>query len=175
LSWQVQSLKEQRELLRRRKDEMTIKSPIAGRIITWDARRVLQNRPVETGQVLLTVAAENSDYEIKLYMPERRARHLTRARDAIKARNPDDDLRVDYILMTEPGRKYYGTISEVSDTTEAHEEHGNVVPIRITPDEKITTGRPGATVTADVHCGKAPLGWSLLHEAWEWLEANLFF
>ena len=43
------------------------------------------------------------------------------------------------------------------------------------PDEQITSGRPGATVTADVHCGTAPLGWTLLHEAWEWLEANLFF
>jgi hypothetical protein len=174
-SLQVASLEQQRDLWLERQADLTIKSPIAGRVITWDAKRLLQNRPVDTGQVLLTVAAENSEYEIKLYMPERRARHLTRARDALKARNPDDELEVDYILMTEPGRTYYGTIAEVSDTTEAHEEHGNVVPIRIIPDEKITAGRPGATVTADVHCGTAPLGWTLLHEAWEWLEANLFF
>jgi multidrug efflux pump subunit AcrA (membrane-fusion protein) len=172
---QVESYKEQLNLLRAREERLTVKSPIAGRVITWDARKLLQNRPVETGQVLLTVAADNSDYEIKLYMPERRARHMARARERLQAKHPDRDLEVDYILMTEPGRTYYGRVIEVGDTTESHEEHGNYVPVRVKPDEAIATSRPGATVTADVHCGTAPLGWTLLHEAWEWLEANLFF
>jgi hypothetical protein len=35
--------------------------------------------------------------------------------------------------------------------------------------------RPGASVTADVHCGRTVLGWALFHEAWEWLEANALF
>ncbi|MEX2174658.1 MAG: HlyD family efflux transporter periplasmic adaptor subunit [Pirellulaceae bacterium] len=172
---QFDSYSEQLDLLKQRAEQLVVRSPIAGRVITWDARRLLQNRPVETGQVLMTVAAADSGYEIKLHMPERRARHLARARAALKKEHPEQDLKVDYILMTEPGRTYTGTIIEVADATEPHEEHGNVVPIRVKPDEAIATGRPGATVTADVPCGTAPLGWSLLHEAWEWLEANLFF
>jgi multidrug efflux pump subunit AcrA (membrane-fusion protein) len=172
---QVESLREQLQLLQEREKELIVKSPIAGKVITWDAEKLLQNRPVDTGQVLMTVAAENAQYEIKLYLPERRARHLTAFREQLKAKNPDADLAVDYILMTEPGRTYTGTVLEVGATTESHEEHGNIVPVRIKPDQPITTGRPGATVTVDVHCGKAPLGWTLLHEAWEWLEANLFF
>ena len=171
----VDYARRQLKVLEQRKEELTVRSPIAGRVITWDAKRLLQNRPVDTGQVLMTVAAEDSDYEIKLFLPERRARHLTAARDRLKAKNPNEDLAVDYILMTEPGRTYYGTVLEVGGTTESHEEHGNIVPVRIKPDEPIKTGRPGATVTADVHCGTAPLGWTLLHEAWEWLEANVFF
>ncbi len=175
LKIQVESYREQLELLKSREARLTVRSPIPGRVITWDAKKMLENRPVETGQVLLTVAAENSDYEIKLYMPERRARHLQRARDALQAKQPDADLKVDYILMTEPGRTYYGEVIEVGDTTESHEEHGNYVPVRVKPDDSIAAGRPGATVTADVHCGTAPLGWTLLHEAWEWLEGNVFF
>jgi multidrug efflux pump subunit AcrA (membrane-fusion protein) len=175
LQIQVDSLRQQLKLLEERREQLTVKSPIAGRVITWDARRLLQNRPVETGQVLVTVAAENSEYEIKLYMPERKIKHLTSARNRLKEKHPDEDLEVDFILMTEPGRTHYGKIVEVGDATESHEEQGNIVPIRVRPNEKITTSRPGATVTADVHCGTAPLGWSLLHEAWEWLEANLFF
>jgi len=77
--------------------------------------------------------------------------------------------------MTETGRKHYGTVVEVGDSTESHEEHGNIVPIRIRPDEQIKNARPGATATVKVNCGKAPMGWAFLHEAWEWLEANAFF
>ena len=172
---QVDSLREQLALLRKREDQLTVKSPIAGRVITWDAKRVLQNRPVETGQVLLTVAAKDSDYEVELFMPERRARHLTKARDELKAAHPDQDLAVDFILLTDPGHTRTGKIVQVMDSTEPHEEQGNVVRVRVKPDQPILMGRPGATVTADVHCGWAPLGWSLLHEAWEWLEANAFF
>jgi multidrug efflux pump subunit AcrA (membrane-fusion protein) len=172
---QIASLREQLGLLTKREEQLTVKSPIAGRVITWEAKKVLQNRPVETGQVLMTVAAKDSEYEIELFMPERRAKHLTSARDKVKADDPTQDLDVDFILMTDPGRTRTGKIVEVMDATEPHEEQGNVVRVRVKPNEPILTGRPGATVTADVHCGWAPLGWSLLHEAWEWLEANLFF
>jgi multidrug efflux pump subunit AcrA (membrane-fusion protein) len=172
---QVNSLRQQLALLAKREDQLTVKSPIAGRVITWEAKKVLQNRPVETGQVLMTVAAKDSDYEIELFMPERRARHLAIARDKVKAQNPDAELDVDFILLTDPGHTRTGKIVEVMGATESHEEQGNVVRVRVKPDEPIVSGRPGATVTADVHCGWAPLGWSLLHEAWEWLEANVFF
>ena len=171
----VEFKKEQVRLLNARQEQLKVRAPIAGKVITWDAKQLLRNRPVETGQVLLTVAAADSDYEIKLFMPEKRSQKVAGHRAAIKAADPNAELKVEYILMTEPGRTYYGKVSEVSDTTESHDEHGNVVPIRVTPDEKITAGRPGAAVSAYVHCGRRPLGWCLLHEAWEWLEANLFF
>ena len=166
---------EQVDLLNARQQQLQVVAPIDGRVITWDAKRLLQNRPVETGQVLMTVAAADSDYEIKLFMPEKRSQKVAAHRDALKADDPNSELVVEYILMTEPGKTYYGKVTEVSDTTEAHEEHGNVVPVRVAPDEKIVAGRPGATVSAYVHCGRRPLGWCMLHEAWEWLEANLFF
>jgi hypothetical protein len=169
------SLREQLQLLKTRQEQLNVKAPISGRVITWDVKRTLQNRPVETGQALLTIAAADSDYEVELYMPERRASHMTSARDSVKERDPEADLRVDYILMTDPGKTHYGTIAHIQDATELHEEHGNVVRIRVKPDQQFVGARPGAAVTADVHCGKAPLGWCLLHEAWEWLEANAFF
>ena len=171
----VRNQQEIMDRLKARQQELVVRSPIAGRVITWDARRLLQNRPVETGQVLLTVAAADSDYDIKLFMPERRSQKVAANRDAMKAGDATAEPKVEYILMTEPGKTYYGKIAEISDTTEAHEEHGNIVPIRIAPDEKITAGRPGASVSAYVHCGHRPLGWCMLHEAWEWLEANWFF
>jgi multidrug efflux pump subunit AcrA (membrane-fusion protein) len=169
---QVKSLGEQMELVNKRVEELVVKSPIAGKIITWDAKKQLQNRPVETGQVLLTVAAADTDYEVELYMPERRIGHLHRARDNIQDKDPSKDLEVDFISMTDPGVNHTGHVLKVNPTAEPHEEHGNMVRIRVQPDEALVNPRPGATVTANVHCGRAPFLWAKLHEAWEWLEAS---
>ena len=165
------------DILREREAALTVRSPIAGRIVTWDVKRTLERRPVGVGQVLMTVAAEGTDYEVELYMPERRVKHLTAYRNRVKERDPSADLDVDFILMTDPGVYYKGKIAEVNPAAEPHEEHGNMVRIKVMPDASnpIKSPRPGTTVTADVHCGKAPFIYSMLHEAWEWLEANVLF
>jgi len=169
---EVESLAKQLELQNKLIEKLTVRSPIRGRIITWDVKRQLQNRPVEMGQVLLTVAAEDTDYEVELYMPERRIGHLHKARDALKAQDPSADLAVHFVSMTDPGVSHRGRIVHVNPTAETHEEHGNMVRIRVRPDQPLTQPRPGATVTAKVHCGHAPWLWCRLHEAWEWLQTS---
>jgi multidrug efflux pump subunit AcrA (membrane-fusion protein) len=165
------------KILMKRQDALTLRSPIAGRIVTWDVKRTLERRPVGVGQVLITVAAEGTDYEVELYMPERRVKHLTAYRNQVKERDPSADLDVDFILMTDPGVYYKGKIVEVNPAAEPDQEHGNMVRIKVMPDpaNPVNNPRPGTTVTADVHCGKAPFIYSMLHEAWEWLEANVLF
>jgi hypothetical protein len=131
---------------------------------------------VETGQALLTIAADATDYEVELYMPERRIGHLHRWRDALKEKNPSDDVKVDFISMTEPGTTHAGRIIQVNPMAESHEEHGNMIRVRVQPEGELRNPRPGTTVTANVHCGKASFLWAKLHEAWEWLETSpLFF
>ena len=167
--------KQELAILHEREDALTIRSPIAGRIVSWDVKRSLERRPVGVGQMLMTVAAEDTDYEIELYMPERKVKHLTSYRNQIKEQDPTADLDVDFILMTDPGVYYQGKVVEVNPAAEPHEEHGNMVRIKVQPDKPVLHPRPGTTVTADVHCGKAPFIYSMLHEAWEWLEANVLF
>jgi multidrug efflux pump subunit AcrA (membrane-fusion protein) len=171
----IKSLDEQLKLIDERRDKLTIKSPIAGRVMTWDAKKLLQNRPVETGQVLMTIAAAGTDHEVELYMPERRVEHMQRARDKAQKKNPQADLDVDFIVMTDPGVSHSGKVIQVNPTAEPHDEHGNMVRVRVKPDKPLTSPRPGATVTANVHCGRASFLWAKLHEAWEWVEANVLF
>jgi biotin carboxyl carrier protein len=171
---QVKYAEEQLRLIKERVEKLTIKSPIAGQVITWDVKKQLQNRPVETGQVLLTIAAADTDYEVELKMPERRIGHLHRYRDRVKSADSNNDLKVDFISMYNPGVKHHGQVIQVNPTAEPDEEHGNMVRIRVQPDEKLLNPRPGATVTANVHCGRAPWLWAKLHEAYEWLQAAWF-
>jgi biotin carboxyl carrier protein len=166
----VAALEKQFVLINKRIEELKVRSPIDGTIITWNVKKELQNRPVETGQVLMTIAAEGTDYEVELYMPERRVGHLHRALEKVKTEAPG--LGVDFISMTDPGVWHTGRVAQVNPTAEPHEEHGNMVRIRVQPDSPIVNARAGATVTANVHCGRAPWLWAKLHEAWEWLEAS---
>jgi multidrug efflux pump subunit AcrA (membrane-fusion protein) len=173
----IRALKQQLDHLTEQKEKLTIRSPITGEVMTWDAKKLLQNRPVETGQVLLTIAASDTAYEVELYMPERRIEHIRRARwisEKVRGIEPTD-LEVDFIAMMDPGVNHHGKVVHVNPTAEPHEEHGNIIRIRVKPDTEIKNARPGATVTADVHCGKSSFLWAKLHEAWEWVEANVLF
>jgi multidrug resistance efflux pump len=173
---EVEGLEKQLELLNERQEKLTVRSPIKGKIITWDAKRQLENRPVETGQVLFTVAAENTDWEVELYMPERRVNHIARYRAEVKKNNPTQDLSVNYVLMTQPGQNHKGVVTDVHWTAEPHEQQGHMVRIRVKPlDDVSKTARPGASVKAHVNCGTTNMGWAFLHEAWEWVQANVFF
>jgi multidrug efflux pump subunit AcrA (membrane-fusion protein) len=171
---QVKSYSQQLTLVNERVDKLTIKSPISGQVITWDVKKQLQNRPVETGQVLLTIAAADTDYEVDLYMPERRIGHLHRARDRVKNRDADADLNVDFVSLYDPGVVHKGRVIQVNPTAEPHEEHGNMIRVRVQPEDKLVNPRPGASVTANVHCGRAPWLWTKLHEAYEWLQTAWF-
>lgn len=175
VSVQVTSLKKRLDILKGRQESLTVRSPIAGRVVTWDAKKNLLGRPVGIGQSLLTVAANDTDWELELQMPERRVKHLVSYREKLKRQDPTADLKVDYILMTDPGTYHQGIVMDVHGTAEPNEEKGNMVRIKVKTLDKVDNPRPGATVTADVHCGKAPLVVSVLHEAWEWIEANILF
>lgn len=172
---QVEGLKTELDLLEKRNQDLTILAPTTGSVITWDAKRTLTNRPVETGQALLTVAAADTPYEVELFMPERRVKHLEEFRIDLKKKSPADDLVVDYILMTEPGAFHSGVLRDVHRTAELHAEHGQMVRLRVELTDKVENPRPGTTVTAKVKCGRTNLAWAYLYEAWEWFEANVLF
>ncbi len=170
----VENLQKRQDILSEQEEKMTVKSPIAGRVITWDVKKILANRPVGVGQVLMTVAAEETDYEVELYMPERRIKHLASYRSRMQKEKPGQDLSVDYILMTDPGVSHRGEVIDVHGSAEANEEHGNMVRIRVKTLEPVKNPRPGATVTANVHCGRASFLYCKLHEAVEWVQGTLF-
>ncbi len=177
LQTQVDSITSEVQSLREKLSHLEVRSPIDGKVITWDVRKQLDNRPVETGQVLLTVADESKGWNLELFMRQTRIGHVNRYRAQVKKADPQDDLKVQYILLSDPGYKHKGKVFEIDDTSQSHEQEGHVVRIKVGDlDQSELQGvRAGTTVKADVNCGKAPLGWALFHEAWEFLEANVFF
>jgi hypothetical protein len=88
----------------------------------------------------------------------------------------DDQLKVSYILATEPGRTLYGTVKEIQHSAEVRGDEGNTVLIKVAINkEDLPELRPGATVTAKVYCGRRPLGYVLLNDLISFIQSRIIF
>ncbi|NBP88857.1 MAG: HlyD family secretion protein [Planctomycetia bacterium] len=129
-------------------------------IVTWQVRDRLLFRPVERGQVLMSVADKTGEWELEIHMPDDRLGHINRA--LADAQAEGRKLEVDYIVATDPGTRHYGTVEEIHEQAEVRGEQGNTVLVQITIDpsnhEKEELGA-GATVTARVNCGPHAMGY----------------
>ncbi len=159
----LNSLERQLELLEQKRDKLKVVSPIDGEVITWDVEKELYLRPVKVGDLALTVANPKSEWELVLLMPDKRMIHFNRAQEEM-----GDDLPVSYILATDPNTRHYGKVKEVDRKAELDQEEGHVVKVRASIEKtKLADPRPGATVIADVYCGRRPVGYTMFYQAYE--------
>jgi hypothetical protein len=173
---EVRSFDTQLELYRDKKRSLQVKSPIDGVVVTWQVRDRLLLRPVEKGQVLLSVADKTGPWELEVHMPDDRLGHVNRA--AAEAQKAGRELRVDYVLATDPGTRHTGSVKEIHEQAEVHGEEGNTVLVRVTIDperhEKEELGA-GASVTARIFCGKRSLGYVWFHDVLSFIQTRVLF
>ncbi len=85
-------------------------------------------------------------------------------------------LKVSYILAMEPGTTRYGTVKEIHRSAEVRGDEGNTVLIKVAIDKaELPQLRPGATVTAQVYCGRRCLGYVLLHDVIAFIQTKILF
>jgi len=173
---------EELKILEKRKTDLRRLSPIRGTVTTWDVKKVLNARPVVTGQVLMTIADPDGPWEIEVLMPEKRMRYLDYAfqNESKKDSEGNDYLDVEIILMTAPENKYMGKLYPpgIGRRAELDPEDGAVVKLRCKPNDDALlqiSRRPGARVMADVKCGKRSVAFICFYEVVEWVRANVLF
>ncbi len=172
------SLKAQQKLLVRQMEDLEVRSPITGQVVTWKTYNQLISRPVERGQVLMQLANTDGQWHLELQMPEDRMGFIGRARNQAKTQDPAADLVVEYVLMTDPGKTHYGRIKEIHPSAELHGEAGNTVLIKVAVDKSDFQPeqlRPGATVKAKVLCGRRAVGFVWFHDLIAWLQQVWFY
>lgn len=163
------------ELLNEKKARMEIRSPIAGVVVTsWDQIENLLQRPVKRGDVLMHVADPTQDWELEVLMPEDRMGHIVQAQKDLSK-----DLKVEYVLATDPDNQRYGAIREIHYAAEVRGDEGNTVKISVAIDKQDLVEadllRPGATVTARVYCGRRSVGYVLFHDLLAWIQTRILF
>ncbi len=173
-------------------EQLIIRSPIDGQVmLAWDVERSLERRRVEPGQIIMEIADLSKEWELQLFMLEGRMRHITEASAAAQTANRE--LDVTYILETDPGIDFEGTVRYIDDVTRIHGDQGPTVLMRIEIDKlKLIGGdlgedtpatvsnergalRPGATVKAKVDCGPCSLSYRWFHEVGAWVQRNVMF
>jgi hypothetical protein len=175
LSQRLDSLRKQREHLEKKREELVITSPITGRLVTWDVEVGLINRTVQPGEVLMSVADPTKQWQLELQMPEDRMGHIINAQKEL-----GDDLPVEFILATDPGMTFEGTVKEMHLAAEVRGEEGNTVliKVRIDKQELLQHGvslRPGATVTGKVYCGRRAIGYVWFHDLIAFIQSRILF
>ncbi len=172
----VKSLREQLELLAAKQEKLQVRSPIDGRVVTWNVEeRLGGGRPVNRGEQLLEVADPTSDWELEIMMPESRMGHIAKAwTDA------DGQLPVTFFLALNPKEKLEGKVREIHRSAEVRGEEGNTVLVRVSFDqsrlrEVVEEPKIGATATAAVHCGQRAIGYVWLHDLIDFVRAKILF
>jgi hypothetical protein len=86
------------------------------------------------------------------------------------------DETVTFILATDPATKLKGRITEITKSAEIHGDEGNTVLIKVAIDKsQIKDLQAGATVTAQVRCGRRPLGYVWFHEIVSFIQSKILF
>ncbi len=165
------SFNDQLKLLEYKQKQLTITSPVDGQITTWDVHNLLIMRPVQLGQLMMTVEEPAGDWELEVTMGEDRMGFINDALSKF-----DGKLTVKYITATNPGVTHIGTVKEIHQTAEVRGEEGNTVLLRVAIDkDDVPDRRSGAVVTAKVNCGRAPIGYVWFHDLFSFIQSKVLF
>ena len=173
-----QSLREQLDVLHEKEKRLVIKSPMNGEIVTWDVRQRLYGRTVEPGQIVLSVAQPEKDWELELEVPDDKIGYIAEREVELAAENPARTIPVTYILATEPDLELYGVIKEIQQTAEIRDDQDNTVLVLVQIDrDSIDPNqlRMGTSVTAKLDCGRRSIGFVLFHDLMAWIQTKILF
>lgn len=171
LKEKLNGLEQQYQILSAQRQQLEVRSPTTGRVLTWDIERLLAARPVQRGDRLLTVADLDGPWELALRVDDDQAGHVLAAQQ-----EHGPGLPVSFLLATEPGVTYTGQVRRVATATEVEEEGQPVVLATVDLDAtRVPHARPGATVVAKLHCGRRPVGYVWFRQLWEAIQSRLFF
>jgi biotin carboxyl carrier protein len=173
LQAQRKSRSEQLMLLESRRESLRVRSPIAGRIVSWGVRDRLAGRPLRRGDPLMTVAGDGGPFELELRVPERVA-----GRVLASATSAEGGQRVSWTLASRPESVRRGMVCELARRFEYDDWGGGFLRVRVAlPNEAAeTTPREiGEVVAAKIACGRVSLAESWFFELidtarrWWWL------
>jgi len=167
----LRSLGQQHEVLKAQSEDLVVKSPLTGQVVTWNVRQSLEARPVQRGQVLMQVADLSGPWVLEVEVPDDRVGHVFEARQTL-----GPELAVSFILATEPGAVYQGAIQRVALATDVRPpDKANVLVTVAIDRDQIPRLRPSATVVARIHCGRRSIGFVWFHSFWEMIQKTVLF
>ena len=150
----IKHLKQQLEILRQRRSELTIRSPIDGvvTVVLDDASESLSSgRPVQFGQPLVRIFQPEGGYEIQLEIDDRDAGYVVRAES-----KSDQPLRCQYRRQSDPTTTRRATVTRLSDAIRVNEAGRSTLRATLQPDRQPSDGVPESGVVGWIESETAP-------------------
>ncbi|MGE3407543.1 MAG: efflux RND transporter periplasmic adaptor subunit [Pirellulales bacterium] len=167
----IASLHREIQLLDGKIKQLQVRSPIDGEIVTWNITDTLMHRPLKRGEAVLSIVEPSGEWELEVRMPEDRMGHVAQAR-----LNQADALRVSFVAAHQPDQVLTGRLIDAQRRAEVRGEEGNTVLLRVAIDKsQVRDLRPGAEVTARVHCGRRALGYVWFHDVLGFIQSRILF
>lgn len=164
---EVEGVQAKLSQIRSRIDRLHIRSPANGVVATFQLQQLLQNRPVQRGELLLEVMEPEGEWRLELEVPEHRMGHLLEER----ARSADGRLLVEYVLATSVERSYQGWLTEIGTRSNQSQAEGTSVEAFVEiAKEDLPHRSIGAEVIAKIHCGKKSLFYVLFGDVVEFIQ-----
>jgi len=165
-----ESIERQLELYRRKQEQLTVRSPRPGQVVTWHVDDILQERPVQRGQVLMSIVDPDGEWFLELDVAESDIRHV------IGSSEPGPGSRVFFTLHTHPGREFEGEVVEIQRTAEMRGPATGIVVVRVAVNEaELPELRSGTTVNARILCGSRSIGYVWFRDLIETVQTEVFF
>ena len=166
-----ESQKERLNGLRQQRENLTVRSPINGTVLTWETDEQLLNRPVRRGQTMMTVANLDGVWEAKLHVPDDQVGPLLETgSDGV------EPLTATFELATERGVQHEGRVTRLARRTEINADGRPIVRVVVeVANSALADPRPGATVHARILCGRESLAYVWCHQVWDRVRGWLFF
>jgi multidrug efflux pump subunit AcrA (membrane-fusion protein) len=168
---QLANFQSELTLLDRERENLVVRSPIAGRVVTWDVASRLTARPVERGETLVTVADLSADWQLELAVADDRIGYVLAAQD-----QADAPLPVEFRLRSADARNT-GHVKAIGLTANVDAQDGAAarptVEVVVAFDKSELTDaarrdlRPGISARAEIDCGRRSLGYVWLHDLWD--------
>ncbi|QDT01041.1 HlyD family secretion protein [Adhaeretor mobilis] len=182
----MESYQEQRRLLNKKRENLIVRSPIGGKVVTWRVEERLKGRPVRKGQQLMEVADPSQRWELEIFVPETKMGHVIEQLQKLRKSDPNAKLQLTFILATHPSEKLAGTVEEIHTTAEISGDKGNTVRMTVSFDQQQLTQqlglkdvandlKVGQDVKAKIDCGKQPVGYVIFHDLFEFIQSRILF
>ena len=137
-------------VLRQRSEQLEIRSPVDGVVISGDLRRA-EGAPLTTGQTLFEIAPLE-EMVLEIGIPEEDIGHISMGQT------------VESVLNALPDRSWIGTIERIHPRSElVDQDYVFVAEVRF--QNELGLLRPGMKGRAKIETAKHPLGWNLFHKA----------
>ncbi len=156
---ETSGLEEERKLLEYRRDNLEIRAPISGVILSGDLERS-EGVPLKTGEVLYEIAPLE-EMLVEVWVDT----------DDIALVAPG--LAVEIRLESEPGRLWKAKLTRISPRSELRGSQSAFICEAIVSDSTHQL-RPGVKGRAKIYGAQRPLIWNVTRRAWNYLRLKLW-